>query len=158
MNYYQLLITGEQKVYPVPHLQWIDKIKILRLTLGTIKSYKTKGARSILGILHDIPPIKRIYFENTTQSFLFARDICVFVQMIINFNNPKAICLERSSVICTALRSMGLPAQVVIGRKASANSASDYNFHAWVELDSIPVNDHYANKTCFIEIERFPHK
>lgn len=150
------LLLANRKYIPSPPLKWIDKVRITHLTIRTLKAYEKKGARLLLGKLQDTVQLKKICFENSTQSFLFARYICTFVQTIINFYNPQAICLERSIVICTALRSIGLPAQVVIGRKATANSSSDYNFHAWVELDNIPVNDHYANKTCFIEVERSP--
>ncbi|GAC43644.1 lasso peptide biosynthesis B2 protein [Paenibacillus popilliae] len=156
MNYYQQLITGESKEYVVPVFRWIDKMKILAITLTALQAYKKKGARHLLHRLQGISPIRKIRFDNATQSLLFARNICVFAQMIINYKNPQAICLERASVICTALRSMGLPAQVIIGRKASANSASDYDFHAWVELDGSPVNDFFSNKTHFMEIERLP--
>ena len=65
------------------------------------------------------------------------------------------LCLERSISLCTALITIGIPSQVVIG-KSSYHITNLFEFHSWVEIDEIVITDSNIIKKQFIEISRFP--
>ena len=48
----------------------------------------------------------------------------------------KILCLHRSAVSTCLLRSLGVPAQLVVGAKKIPFKA-----HAWVEVDGVAVNE-----------------
>jgi Transglutaminase-like superfamily len=50
-----------------------------------------------------------------------------------------ALCLGRSLLLWFLLRRRGMDAELVVGTKSSVDDA--WMAHAWVELDSQPVND-----------------
>ncbi len=50
-----------------------------------------------------------------------------------------ALCLGRSLLLWYLLRRRGMDAQLVVGTKSPVDDT--WMAHAWVELDSVPVND-----------------
>ncbi len=50
-----------------------------------------------------------------------------------------ALCLGRSLLLWYLLRRRGMDAELVVGAKAPVDET--WMAHAWVELDSVPVND-----------------
>jgi hypothetical protein len=70
-----------------------------------------------------------------------ARRELVWCQLAVRLFAPIAMCLVRSVAFCAYLRTLGLPAQLVVGRERFCLSDDDA-FHAWVELAGHVVNDH----------------
>lgn len=58
------------------------------------------------------------------------------------FRQGGALCLERAIIICMVLRIFGLFTKVVIGKKLSFSMIESFPFHAWVELEGKPVDEH----------------
>lgn len=157
MKYYQFLITGDDKIhYPVPRIGIVTKARMIFLVIKFMSIFKNKGGNECLKRLKKIQPTKNYNFSDKTKKYLFARKVNSFVQKWVNVKHKQAICLERAAVICAALRFVGLPAQVVIGRRRTIMSVIDYEFHAWVELDNVPVNDKIAYQQLCMEIHRAP--
>jgi len=84
-----------------------------------------------------------------------ARRELVWCQMLVRALAPTAVCLVRSIAFCTYLRTLGLPATVVIGR-ACFDLSSKYSFHAWTELAGLVINDHTELQTGYKTIQRLP--
>ena len=74
--------------------------------------------------------------------------VCEAVACMSSFYWKPLLCLQRSIVTARLLRSMGIPADVVIGYRANP-----FFSHAWVEVDGRVVNDSpaYANKLQLLD-------
>jgi len=120
--------------------------------------FKTAGGNECLKYLENIQPVAKYSFSNKTEKYLFARKVNSFVQTWVNVKHKQAICLERAIIICASLRFLGLPAQVVIGRRGTMMSVINYEFHAWVELDNVPVNEKISYKKLCVETLRVPQE
>ncbi|KYG30805.1 lasso peptide biosynthesis B2 protein [Priestia endophytica] len=158
MKYYQFLITGDNHIYDVPRINITTKVRLISLTLKFMAVFKKVGGNECLKILEKVKPIINYNFSDKTEKYLFARKVNSFVQIWINVKHKQALCLERATVICAALRFVGLPAQVVIGRRRTMMSVLEYEFHAWVELEGVPVNDKIAYKQLCMETHRVPQE
>jgi len=61
---------------------------------------------------------------------------------------PQTKCLERSLVICSLLRQLGIPAQFCMG----CPKYPPFDFHAWVECEGRIVNDFDSIKDTYIQV------
>ena len=158
MKYYQFLMTGDDYFHNVPRVNLITKVCLIFFTLKFMSIFKKTGGNESLKCLEKIKPITNYNFSNKQEKYLFARKVNSFVQRWININHKQALCLERAVVICAALRYVGLPTQVVIGRRSTMMSVLDFEFHAWVELEGVPVNDKLSYKQLCMETLRVPRE
>ncbi|WP_021169006.1 hypothetical protein SOV_38030 [Sporomusa ovata DSM 2662] len=158
MKYAQLLITGQSTIIDVPAINFILKTRILFTTLYLLRLYKKKGATEAINFFKKIQPYRKYNFSNEIQEHLFARTIVSWTQVFINLIHKEALCLERSIAICASLRYLGLQSQVIIARKATMNASLRFEFHAWVELCCLPINDVLPAKTKFTEVYRIPER
>ena len=71
---------------------------------------------------------------------------CAAVNRACTWHPKRSLCLQRASVLVCLLRSLGFPAQMVIG----VHKMPFYG-HAWAELDGKVVNDH-ANAQKFFHV------
>ncbi len=156
MRYAQMLITGQTEKVDVPILSFVLKTKIFFKTMRTVYFYKKKGTIKTFNKLKKIKIHPKYIFLKQIEEYLFARNISSWTQTFINLIHIEAICLERSIVICAMLRYLGIPSQVIIARKAAMNASQRYEFHAWVELNGLPINEVLSTKTLFTEVDRYP--
>jgi len=63
-------------------------------------------------------------------------------------------CLERSICLRNALISFGIPAELVIGKPRKLES-DIYMFHAWVEVNGVPVNDYLDVDATYTILQKF---
>ncbi len=74
---------------------------------------------------------------------------CTTINLACTWHPKQELCLQRSAVAACLLRSLGVPAEMVIGvRKMPFYS------HAWVEVDGRVVNDHKNVQTFFHVLSR----
>ena len=78
------------------------------------------------------------------------------MQVALRIVAPGALCLERSIAVCAAVRSVGLPASVVVGRRNAYVGLPEYDFHAWVELNGEILNDDPASAYATVIQARWP--
>jgi hypothetical protein len=71
---------------------------------------------------------------------------CAAVNRACTWHPKRALCLQRTSVLVCLLRSLGFPAEMVIG----VHKMPFYG-HAWTEVDGRVVNDH-ANAQKFFHV------
>lgn len=98
-----------------------------------------------------------------TEALVVARHLSATVQRFLRLRSPGALCLARSLAVAAALLSIGIPVQVVIGKRQvggrpllESNSVQGYDFHAWVELDGRVLTDAPINKLGHVEMMRVP--
>ena len=78
-----------------------------------------------------------------------ATEMADAVSLVAGRKMVGALCLGRSLLLWYLLRRRGMDAELVVGAKSPVDEA--WMAHAWVELDSQPVNDvpdvrqHYAS-------------
>src|SRR4051812_42965338 len=61
---------------------------------------------------------------------------CSAIDMACIWYWKEALCLQRSAATACLLRSLGVPAELVIGAQQMP-----FRAHAWVEVDGLVVND-----------------
>lgn len=71
---------------------------------------------------------------------------CAAVNRACTWHPKRALCLQRTSALVCLLRSLGFPAEMVIG----VHKMPFYG-HAWTEVDGRVVNDH-ANAQKFFHV------
>jgi hypothetical protein len=76
-------------------------------------------------------------------------EICLAVAYACIWYPRPVLCLQRSSVAVTMLRSRGVHAEMVIGAQRLPLKA-----HAWVEVDGRVVNDKPEVQTDYLVMER----
>ncbi len=74
---------------------------------------------------------------------------CATVEKACVWHPKQKLCLQKSAVATCLLRSLGVPAQMVIG----VHKMPFYG-HSWVEVDGVVVNDHKNVQTFFEVISR----
>jgi Transglutaminase-like superfamily/Coenzyme PQQ synthesis protein D (PqqD) len=74
---------------------------------------------------------------------------CATVEKACIWHPKEKLCLQRSAVATCLLRSLGVPAEMVIG----IHKMPFYG-HSWVEVDGTVVNDHKNVQTFFEVISR----
>jgi hypothetical protein len=77
-------------------------------------------------------------------------DGCATVEKACIWHPKEKLCLQRSAVATCLLRSLGVPAEMVIG----VHKMPFYG-HSWVEVDGTVVNDHKNVQTFFSVISRY---
>lgn len=80
----------------------------------------------------------------------FVEQACRAVNQAIVFYPRRVLCLQRSFVTTVLLRSLGVPAEVVVGAQGVPFKA-----HAWTEVNSSPVNEYRDVRKLFQQMDRF---
>ena len=155
-EYYQMLITGKQRSYKVHRLKNGWKLRLLFHTYKILKIYKSRNSNYAISYLNNINTTEKMKFTSELEEYLFCREVAKYSQTLINLMSSSALCLERSLAICTALRCLGVYANVVVGRRIAMNASDGFEFHAWVEANNMPINDTISTKSQFIELHRYP--
>ncbi|MFE2752352.1 lasso peptide biosynthesis B2 protein [Actinosynnema sp. NPDC059335] len=62
-------------------------------------------------------------------------------QLVVRALAPRADCMPRSLALLAYLSTLGLPAELCIGRVIAGVSSAD-RFHAWTELHGTVLNDY----------------
>ena len=89
--------------------------------------------------------------ENSTASLdwdKISKTVRIAQKAFLFYLKPQTKCLERSLVICSLLRRLGIPAQFCIG----CPKYPPFNFHAWVECEGRIVNDFDSIKDTYIQV------
>lgn len=74
---------------------------------------------------------------------------CSAVDMACIWYWKEALCLQRSAATACLLRSLGVPAELVIGAQQMP-----FRAHAWVEVDGLVVNDKPYMREMYAVLDR----
>jgi Transglutaminase-like superfamily len=114
----QLCVVGASLVL-LPVIQFLLRVRGLKRTAAALARHSDHPSGSI-----DIA---------TATSMADAVSVVAGRKMV------GALCLGRSLLLWFLLRRRGMDAVLVVG--ADAATGDDWEAHAWVELNSVPVND-----------------
>jgi len=112
---------------------------ILLLTTDGVR--KLGGFRSIHGTVE-----QWALAMNTPPDDATIANACAAVNRACTWHPKRALCLQRTTALVCLLRSLGLPAEMVIG----VHKMPFYG-HAWAEVEGRVVNDH-ANAQRFSHV------
>jgi Transglutaminase-like superfamily len=104
---------------------------------------KLIGINALRRIVSDWP------INGETPDSKTVADVCSAVIRACAWHSKKALCLQRSATTTCLLRSIGAPAEMVIG----VHKMPFYG-HAWVEVHGQVVNDHPKVQTFFHVLSR----
>ena len=76
--------------------------------------------------------------------------ICIAYRYALIAYPKPVVCLQRSAALTRLLRSLGFPAEMVIGLRSLP-----FQTHAWVELDGAVVDDPPELQKTFHPLQRF---
>ena len=112
---------------------------VLLFTADVVR--KLGGFRSI----HDTVERWAVTIQPQLEDHTLA-SACAAVNRACTWHPKRSLCLQRASVLVCLLRSLGFPAQLVIG----VHKMPFYG-HAWAEVNGTVVNDH-ANAQKFFHV------
>ncbi|CDC70359.1 putative uncharacterized protein [Staphylococcus sp. CAG:324] len=155
------LLYNEELVKNSFEINSTDFEHMTRNYIKSISLIHKKGVSYAIKLINTLFHKNKYLIEQNTLNYS-SIDFCNYVSKIIPIlrkigkeNNEGMLCLERSISLCTALITIGIPSQVVIG-KSSYHITNLFEFHSWVEIDEIVITDSNIIKKQFIEISRFP--
>ncbi|MCH5583672.1 lasso peptide biosynthesis B2 protein [Shimazuella sp. AN120528] len=153
---YTFMITGERG-FPNIKIPMSFLLQSPFLVFNLLRRYKQLEGNKKLHMLENIKTDCSIDLHNERMRYLFARKIAGLTILWINlFRQGEALCLERAIIICMVLRSFGLSAKVIIGKKLSFSMIERFPFHAWVELDGKPVDEHIGVLDQYKRLDEIP--
>ena len=139
----------------------IKRIRSIFLYNKLILEYKQTGFGSAADMIKDeYRKQGRLIEKNISKfsavDFQKAASILIPIYRLFGrFVKQSDLCLERSMALTYALISVGIPANLVIG-KAKYYISDNFDFHAWVELYGQPLNDHDGMHKQWNIIHRLP--
>lgn len=150
---------------PAATLPTIDPLHAADLTAGLLSGlkmaviYRAKGHAAAQALLAGIVP-RRAFLGLPPGDPRIARvrALACHIQSISRICIGSHYCLFQALITCAVLRSIGIPAEVVIGYELMALRRSLTPVHAWVALGSEPVDETPAIKDDYFEIARYPRK
>lgn len=83
---------------------------------------------------------------NTDELLSVTLDFILVCRFLGYLFHQSDLCLNRSYALAYALTSLGIPCNLIIGR-ANYYLNRRYQFHAWVEVLDVPINDRIEVKT-----------
>lgn len=130
-------------VTPLLHLKAHTAAAVLMLTLADVM-LKFGGFKT----LHATVKRWKLKQTNSHDSQTIAKG-CAVVEQACVWHPKQKLCLQRSAVVTCLLRSLGIPAEMVIG----VHKMPFYG-HSWVEVEGRVVNDHKNVQTFFHVLSR----
>jgi hypothetical protein len=130
-------------VTPLMQLKAHTAAAVLMLTLADVL-LKFGG----FSTLHATVKRWKLKQTNSHDSQTIAKG-CAVVEQACVWHPKQKLCLQRSAVVTCLLRSLGIPAEMVIG----VHKMPFYG-HSWVEVEGRVVNDHKNVQTFFHVLSR----
>jgi Transglutaminase-like superfamily len=126
--------TRLQRIRALDAGQWrvvVTSVVLLAPIQVMLKSQSFKKTAIVLAARSDRPLGK--------NDPALARSMAEAVSLVAGRKVVGALCLGRSLLLWFLLRRRGMDAELVVGTKSAVDE--EWMAHAWVEVDSQPVND-----------------
>lgn len=136
--------TRLQRIRALSAAQWRIVVTSVVLLAPIQLMLKSRGLKRTAGFL-----ARRSDRPKRAADRQIAASMAEAVSLVAGRKVVGALCLGRSLLLWFLLRRRGMDAELVVGSNAAVDKA--WMAHAWVELDSQPVNDvadvreHYAS-------------
>lgn len=156
---WERLAFGSPDLSALPKMGMSMRLKATKSYLKAVTLYRIRGLPPVRAYLKKLQSKFSPYsFKNEEEAARLARRESVYLRAIWGrLTLESAVCLPRSVSLCAGLLSLGIPAQVVLGRRY-VTFVNDVDFHAWVEVFGTPVNDRPKAQTWFQPIAKFPEE
>ena len=115
--------------------------------------YGFSKAKDILQRLRD--DFQPLDIDSLDEMVMLARQELVYMRIFGRLVGEDCLCLARSISLTAGLIALGLPAQLVLGKPVLLID-TNYEFHAWTELNDIPINDRIIVKKSNFTILKYP--
>jgi hypothetical protein len=152
------LLMGESGI-SMPRIRAWEVITSLWNAHRVLQVYDSKGVVSAFSLLEDrrIRPSSSL---DVKEQLLVAFVMSARVQLVLQVRRSGSLCLPRSLAVCAAVRHLGVPAQVVIGRRMALQDLEPfqkrYEFHAWCEFDGVVLTNDASDTAYQRELLRIP--
>jgi hypothetical protein len=152
---WESLIVG--RVVPALRTRWT--ITALWSAFGVVRAFDRGGLTAALPRMERIVGDSRARAELMGQPvevrLFLAREMAWRVRGPIRMRYGQRLCLFEALAATSALRAVGLPAQVVVAY-ATGFGAANTPVHAWADLDGHPVSDSPYVWQRYTEIACYP--
>ncbi len=152
---WESVIVG--RAVPTMRTRWT--ITALWSAFRVARAFNRGGLTAALPRMEQIVGCSRARVELMSQPvevrLFLAREMAWRVRGFIRTLYGQRLCLFEALAAATALRAVGLPAQVVIAY-ATGFGAANTPVHAWADLDGHPVSDSPYVWQRYTEIARYP--
>ena len=154
---WECLAFGSPDLPALSKMRMCMRLKAAKSYLTAVTLYRVRGLPPVRTYLKKLQSrFSPFPFKNEEEAVRLARHESVYLRAVWGrLALESAVCLPRSVSLCAGLLSLGLPAQVVLGRRY-VTFVNDVDFHAWVEIFETPVNDRPKAQTWFQPVARFP--
>ena len=138
---WEFFITGDLSGESAPAVTWCQRITAAIATVRALRLLRAHGLRAATDYIERLPVTEcgtgRL---SASESVLVAHRELPLCWVVGRLVEPRMLCLQRSVALVAYVRSLGLPAQIVIGR-ARLRSHWHFDFHAWTELYQAVIDD-----------------
>ncbi|MEV1079645.1 lasso peptide biosynthesis B2 protein [Streptomyces sp. NPDC050211] len=121
-------------------------------TVRAARLLRRRGWPDAQWYLRTLRPASQAPWE-PTEAVRLARSEVLPCLTWLRLADPDALCLPRSYALATYLTTLGLPAEVVVGRQRSSIGGR-FAFHAWAELYDEVLGDIPGLKAGFAVLLR----
>ncbi len=143
-----LLLLGWFRVFP-----WLLSSFRLKRWAKRVQQREWSALSYHLSTIPTLPSTQHGLSEEASSRL--ARRELAPCQLITRLLAPTSMCLVRSAPFCAYLRTLGLPAQMIVAQPCFG-SVDGYPFHAWVEVEGVVVNDLAEVQSGYTELQRIP--
>ena len=152
---WEQLIVG--RTMPRPKVRWL--LAAHSAALRVARAFTRDGLPSAVRILEKVtahPEAHRRTPHLPEDARLFlAREVAWQARGLVRTLYGRRLCLFESLTATAAIRTLGLPAQTVIGY-ATGFGAAATPVHAWSAVGDVPVSDDQYVWQRYTEITRYP--
>lgn len=155
-NDWENLAFGKVDLPTLPSISVLRQLRAIIVYVNAGLTFRNQGSKCIRKFLClQQSRFRSLKVENGEQIIRIAKRELVTFRVIGRLFQESYICLPASFSLSAGLISLGLPAQLVIG-KPKRYLGSDYEFHAWTEICGYAINDTILTQKSFTPVARFP--
>ncbi len=155
-NDWERLAFGEPSLPLLRRISLVRRLRSARAYLTACFIYRNDGFSKASDYLHLLslhtPPLGASTNEEAVRQ---ARRTMAFFRCLGRLAHEDLLCLPAATSLTAGLIALGLPAQLVVG-KAEYLLNKTYDFHAWTEINGIPINDKPIVRQCYLPLLKWP--
>lgn len=142
-----------------PRVNALDYSAALWRSIIILHVYRRHGSTTAFMKLNEVGS-SRIHCWSQVEQLSVGFRLSSSVQLMMQLTSPRARCLPRSIAVCAAIRSLGIPAEVILGKKVVQQDAGPlaerFDFHAWCEVYGQVMTGDPSLCRSHVELLRFP--
>lgn len=150
-------LNGDEPISPAAWVKNAELVRALVAYLRAGRAFRRGGLPAALAAVPPEPAHRPARAEVSRTVVFCARSAGWRLLGLARTIAGRHLCLHESLGLCAGLRSLGFPAQVVIGYPVIELPDGKDELHAWTALDAEPINGaSIAGPTNYVELVRLP--